>query len=536
MFKALKSLGVRLSLDDFGTGYSALGYLRSAPFDKIKIDQSFVREATQPKSRNCAIIAAIVALAEALGMETTAEGVEYMDQLDLIRGLRVSHAQGWVYSKAICNDDLVARLTKGDWAFEPSGPARVRMERQRTYKKVGVIEGGCYRQAVVKNVSESGALIEGLAGLSLNQLVIVDFGDGQLAFARVRRLHGAQTGIAFEQNLIADGNGGLCTSHRISQYVLSRLRLPTSLDSAVSDGGADPFPAYEELAAAMGLTLVRASQGQAAALPNPGAASAATLIPTFRQLSAAYMEGLKDDEPSREVVKRDLRNHVLPRFGQLRLNQVSQADIFAWLAAKVEVENQPPGTENRLFDLLSQIWALASRLDVPGALPNPFEGHSWPRRQAACDANITIEEAFALIEAAKTSMNRQLPMIVSLMILTGARQSDVLNARWEEFDLDRSTWNMGSRFHNKQRQMHLSPAAIRLLSQISRSDHSRYVLANPQTGRPYLTIHRSWEVARDKANLPYLAIDDLRHCDFDDAQLQERLVELGLTDPGKSVE
>lgn len=96
MFTTLKQIGVRLALDDFGTGYSSLGYLRTAPFDKIKIDQTFVREATVAGSRNSAIIAAIVALAEALDMETTAEGIEYMDQLDLIRSLKVSHVQGWV--------------------------------------------------------------------------------------------------------------------------------------------------------------------------------------------------------------------------------------------------------------------------------------------------------------------------------------------------------------------------------------------------------------------------------------------------------
>jgi diguanylate cyclase (GGDEF)-like protein len=83
MFRALKAIGVRMALDDFGTGYSSLGYLKKAPFDKIKIDQSFVRGATQPGSINGAIIASIVSLAEALGMETTAEGVETFDELDL---------------------------------------------------------------------------------------------------------------------------------------------------------------------------------------------------------------------------------------------------------------------------------------------------------------------------------------------------------------------------------------------------------------------------------------------------------------------
>src|SRR3546814_20938276 len=101
MFTALKEVGVRLALDDFGTGYSSLGYLQSAPFDKIKIDQSFVRGATEPGSRNGAIIAAIVALAEALEMDTTAAGIESLDKLDLDRGLNVSQVQGYNHSKQI---------------------------------------------------------------------------------------------------------------------------------------------------------------------------------------------------------------------------------------------------------------------------------------------------------------------------------------------------------------------------------------------------------------------------------------------------
>ena len=75
MLKNLRMLGVRTSLDDFGTGYSSLSYLRRLPFDKIKIDKSFIDDVTVSEE-SLAIIRAIVALADALGMSTTAEGVE----------------------------------------------------------------------------------------------------------------------------------------------------------------------------------------------------------------------------------------------------------------------------------------------------------------------------------------------------------------------------------------------------------------------------------------------------------------------------
>ena len=83
-FKILKELGVRLALDDFGTGYSSLSYLRSAPFDKIKVDKSFVDSCTQKDKNSAKIIAAIVSLSDALGMETTVEGVEAFDQYKVV--------------------------------------------------------------------------------------------------------------------------------------------------------------------------------------------------------------------------------------------------------------------------------------------------------------------------------------------------------------------------------------------------------------------------------------------------------------------
>ena len=97
---SLRALGVRIALDDFGTGYSSLSYLRSFPFDKLKIDQSFVRDLAQGGNAN-AMIRAITTLADALGMETLAEGVEDEAQAEILRQEGCHQIQGYLLSRPI---------------------------------------------------------------------------------------------------------------------------------------------------------------------------------------------------------------------------------------------------------------------------------------------------------------------------------------------------------------------------------------------------------------------------------------------------
>ena len=107
----LRGLGVRISMDDFGTGYSSLGYLRSFPFDKIKIDRSFVSELA--KSGDClAIIRAISGLGRSLGVRTTAEGVETAAQLDLLRDEGCTEVQGFYFSAPRPASEVLALLEK----------------------------------------------------------------------------------------------------------------------------------------------------------------------------------------------------------------------------------------------------------------------------------------------------------------------------------------------------------------------------------------------------------------------------------------
>jgi predicted signal transduction protein with EAL and GGDEF domain len=107
----LRSLGVKIAMDDFGTGYSSIGYLRSFPFDKIKIDQSFIRSVADRKD-SLAIIRAVVGLGSSLGVATTAEGVETQEQLDCLRIEGCTEAQGFLISRPRPAGDVQSILSK----------------------------------------------------------------------------------------------------------------------------------------------------------------------------------------------------------------------------------------------------------------------------------------------------------------------------------------------------------------------------------------------------------------------------------------
>jgi diguanylate cyclase (GGDEF)-like protein len=110
---SLRCLGVRIALDDFGTGYSSLSYLQSFPFDKIKIDRSFIQQLLG-RSGSKAIVRAIIDLARALGMETTAEGVENKDQLAELRLQGCTSVQGYLFSRPVDASGARAALARAN--------------------------------------------------------------------------------------------------------------------------------------------------------------------------------------------------------------------------------------------------------------------------------------------------------------------------------------------------------------------------------------------------------------------------------------
>ena len=110
-------MGINISIDDFGTGFSSLGSLKRLPIDALKIDQSFVREATTDPD-DAALVMAIITLAHNLRLKVVAEGVETEDQLRFLQLLRCDEIQGYFFSKPLPADKLVSLFDSSSVRFE----------------------------------------------------------------------------------------------------------------------------------------------------------------------------------------------------------------------------------------------------------------------------------------------------------------------------------------------------------------------------------------------------------------------------------
>lgn len=114
VLRTLRSLGVSVSIDDFGTGYSSLSYLHQFPADTLKIDRSFVMAMTND-ARHEAIVRALIALGDSLGMHVIAEGVETQDQLDALTALGCPAIQGYLIARPLRDEEIVGALPKASW-------------------------------------------------------------------------------------------------------------------------------------------------------------------------------------------------------------------------------------------------------------------------------------------------------------------------------------------------------------------------------------------------------------------------------------
>ena len=223
---ALFKLGVRLTLDRFGTGLSSLSYLRRAPLNTLKIGANFFEPVIGNDLGDMEMVKAVVALADAMGMETAASGVHAMNLMSELKSIGVDQVQGFVFSEALPAEAVDKEIASGDWRIAPSEAGSQRANRRTVFRRVGLIHEDYYYEVTLRNLSRTGAMIQGLEDVPTGTSFVLDFGGGQLAVCTVKRSMDDTQGLEFESELVDDGAGGLCTRHRVSPYELATAGAP----------------------------------------------------------------------------------------------------------------------------------------------------------------------------------------------------------------------------------------------------------------------------------------------------------------------
>lgn len=203
-----------------------------------------------------------------------------------------------------------------------------------------------------------------------------------------------------------------------------------------------------------------------------------------------------------------LRKHIEPIWGTKYLDQINKADVIALMAK--HRKTHAPGSCNRLLILLRYLFSLPKKWDMPGVPNNPTAGIPLMKEDNVKERYLSTEEAQRLYEVLTRSDNQMLQYIIPMLILTGARKREVLDARWEDFDHERRLWRIHTTKLGKPRFVPMSDGVIKLLAETPRYD-CEWAFPNPKTLKPFVSIFNSWDSARREAGLADVRVHDLRH-------------------------
>jgi len=211
-----------------------------------------------------------------------------------------------------------------------------------------------------------------------------------------------------------------------------------------------------------------------------------------------------------ETDKGLLRNYLVPRFGKLHLDQITREAVLDLHQEQI-ANGAAPASANRVVVLLRYMFNLAIQWETPGVSDNPTRGVPLAEVNNQRERYLTEEEVQRLCKAVKESESPLLEPIISMLLLTGARKSEVLNAKWEDVALEKKRWRIPYTKSGKPRTVPLSESALEVLRSVPRVDGTEYVFPSPVTGKPFNSIYNSWNTARKKAGLEDVKIHTLRH-------------------------
>lgn len=204
-----------------------------------------------------------------------------------------------------------------------------------------------------------------------------------------------------------------------------------------------------------------------------------------------------------------LKNHVVPAFGRLYMDEVEKRHIIDFIAKQLETHK--PGSVNRVIILLRYIYNCAIRWEVAGIKKNPTQGIPLLEENNKKERFLSKEEAEKLLEATRNSPNKMLQYIIPMLILTGARKNEVIHAKWEDFNFEQKVWRIPISKSGKARYVPISAGVEQLLANVPVYEGCDLVFPNPKTLKPYVSFFYAWDTVRKSVGLEDVRVHDLRH-------------------------
>lgn len=233
-------------------------------------------------------------------------------------------------------------------------------------------------------------------------------------------------------------------------------------------------------------------------------------IPTYDELADQHYDYVKTYSKNPGNIEAVLRVHIRPKWGKKRLDEIATPDVAKWLG-ELRQSGKAMATVEKIRIVFNRSFELALRWQTPGVKFNPVRGIPRPRMNNARDRFLSSDDAARLLKATENSLCPQLKNIVGLLLLTGARKRELLDARWENVNVERKVWFIPDSKTGKPRHVPLSQAALNIIDQLPKFDNCPWLLPNPKTKKPFTDIKHPWETARAAAGLDGLHIHDLRH-------------------------
>ena len=224
-----------------------------------------------------------------------------------------------------------------------------------------------------------------------------------------------------------------------------------------------------------------------------------------------YLPNSKITHKTSKAREGSYRNHIMPTFGKEAVSQLTSYKIRLWKNSLLS-KNLSPATINKLMIILGQLVDIAYELNIEGVPERRKLGLKSLEVIPCHDLFLRNDQLAKLRAECAKSSNANLPTIIDLLVLTGARKREILDATWNNIDFGLRLLTVPYSKNGKPRHITLCERALDILSQLkARGSNSFYVIPNPVSGEPYRCFFHAWNKARIAAGLPYLRVHDLRH-------------------------